>query len=185
MSKFQSVFSLLRILSITAFALFAAAHASAQEIKVEARLIWGSDSETNTNRKIEDPRLNEDLSRIFKWKTYYQITNRIAAIPANETRPLEMSSKCVLNVKNLGDSRIEVSCFGNGKWVSKGAYSLTSGKWLTLGGADRNDTAWFIVMRSRDPKEPAKPATKAPAPPPKTAENTTAVPPPPSATPQK
>jgi hypothetical protein len=159
---FPSFFST-RLL-FTAVLFTGATFASAQEMKIEARLIWGTDSETNITHKIEDPRLNEDLTRIFKWKTYYQITNCSAVIPLNDTQSLEMSSKCLLKVKNMGDSRVEVSCFGNGKWVSKGAYTLPSGKWLTLGGADKNDSAWFIVMRSRSAKEPAKQAPALPKP---------------------
>lgn len=149
-------FSYIRSLVVAACFLSLVSVSCAQEIKVEARLIWGTDAETNVNYKVENRHLKEELSRIFKWKMYYQITNNTVAIPLNETRPLEMSSKCLLKVKNLGDSRVEVSCFGSGKLVSKGAYSLPDGKWLTLGGADRNENAWFIVMRSRPPKTTAK-----------------------------
>jgi hypothetical protein len=136
-----------------AFVLAVAHGTFAQEMKVEARLIWGANAEFADKTKV-DPRLNEDLSRIFKWKTYYQITNCVATLPVNETRSYEMSSQCVLTIKNLGDSKFEVSCVGNGKPVWKGAYPLQPGKWLTLAGPDRNDTAWFIVMRSTDVKKP-------------------------------
>jgi len=127
--------------------------ASAADMKVEARLIWGTNDETtNLNHKPLDPTLTTDLRRIFKWKNYVEITNRITSIPASSSKDLQMSDKCNIKLKNLGQSRIEVSCVGSGKPVSKGVHTLAPGKWLTLAGNDKNDSAWFIVLRSLDAK---------------------------------
>ena len=129
-----------------------AVSAMAEDMKVEARLIWGTDTENKANHKVEDHRLTEDLARIFKWKNYYQITNCTAVIASDVTHSMDMSTKCTVKIKNMGASKVEVSCFGDGKFVSKGIYSLSEGKWLTLAGSDKNDSAWFVVMLSRNPK---------------------------------
>ncbi len=143
----------LRILRAAFFLfLMTAAVAQAEDLKVEARLIWGTDTEDKASHKVEDRRLTEDLGRIFKWKNYYQITNRTATITGDATQSMDMSSKCMVKIKNMGASKVEVSCFGDGKFVSKGVYSLSEGKWLTLAGSDKNDSAWFVVMRSRSLK---------------------------------
>jgi len=132
-------------------ALFAGS-ARAEDIKIEALLIWGSNLDTNLNAKVQDTRVTEALAKAFKWKNYSQITNRTAIIAGDATQTLEMSPKCSIKVKNLGAGKVQVECFGDGKFVSRGDYSLAEGKWFTLAGPDKNDSAWFIVMRSRNPK---------------------------------
>ena len=124
----------------------------AEDIKIEALLIWASNGDTNLNPKVQDTRVTEALAKTFKWKNYSQITNRTAVIAGDATQTLEMSPKCSVKVKNLGAGKVQVECFGEGKFVSRGDYSLAEGKWFTLAGPDKNDSAWFIVMRSRNPK---------------------------------
>ena len=125
--------------------------AFAGEMKLEARLIWGTNTDTNSNTRVQDQRLTKALSGIFKWKNYYEITNRTATIAQDATCSLEMSSKALLKIKNLDGTRIEVSCIGEGKSVTKTVHSLPSGEWLTLGGNVQNDSAWFIVIKSTAP----------------------------------
>lgn len=128
-----------------------AAVARAGDLKLEARLVWGTNEEkADPNCKPVDAGLSEKLHGTFKWKNYYEITNQLAAIPVGQSRDIKMSDKCMLRVKNLGDSRIEVSCIGDGKEVHKGAYSLTPPKWLVLGGNDKDNTAWFVGVRASD-----------------------------------
>jgi hypothetical protein len=139
-------------LLLAAFFLAALA-ARAGDLHLEARLIWGTNDEKGApNSKAVDQTLSSNLHRMFKWKTYYEITNRCAAIAVNKTGDLVMSDHCTLRVKNLGGSRIEVSCIGEGKQVHKGAYTLVPPKWLVLGGSGKDDTAWFVGLRSTDGK---------------------------------
>jgi len=124
--------------------------ARAADMQLEAKLIWGSNDVTNKVKHavVQDPKLSADLHRIFKWSNYYEITDKDLKIPDNKTGILQMSEKCKLEVKNLGKNWIEVNCIGNGKQVSKGKHSLAPGKWVTLAGSDKNNTAWFVVMRT-------------------------------------
>jgi hypothetical protein len=85
---------------------------------------------------------------MFKWKNYFEITNQVADIPENKTRDLKMSDRCTLRIKNLGGSRVEINCIGEGKEVHKRADTLLPHTWLVLGGNDKNNTAWFIGLRS-------------------------------------
>ncbi len=131
----------------------------AEELKLEARLVWGTNEEKpSSNCKPVDPALFDKLHGAFKWKNYFEITNQISSIPVGKTRDIKMSDRCTLHVKNLGHSRIEVNCIGDGKEVHKGAYTLTPPKWLDLGGNDKDNTAWFIGFRSThiDPKAISK-----------------------------
>jgi hypothetical protein len=124
--------------------------ARAADLKLEAKLIWGSNDPTNKvqHPMVKDPKLSSHLHRIFKWNNYYEINTKSVSIPQTKTTDLQMSEKCKLEVKNLGANRIDVSCIGKGKPVSRGTHSLSPGQWFVLGGNDKNNSAWFIVMRS-------------------------------------
>jgi hypothetical protein len=135
----------------------------AADLKLEARLIWGANDEKETVKyEPVDPDLSEKLHRMFKWKNYFEITNKTASVALNQSCDLKMSDACTLQIKNLGASRVEVSCIGHGKQVHKGAYTLVPPQWLVLGGNDTADTAWFIGLRAIDPKsaEPKKAISK-------------------------
>ena len=129
--------------------------ARAADLKLEARLIWGANSDDpSINYKPVDAELAENLHRMFKWKNYYQITNQTAKIALNKSCELKMSNRCTLQVKNVGASRVEVNCIGQGKQVHKGAYTLVPPQWLVLGGNDKDNTAWFIGLRAIDTAKP-------------------------------
>jgi hypothetical protein len=125
----------------------------AADLKVEARLIWGVNDEKPTVKcEPLDSALCDKLHRTFKWKNYYEITNKTAAIAVNHSSELKMSETCAIRVKNLGKSRVEVSCIGHGKEVHRGDYTLEPPQWLVLGGNGSGNTAWFVGLRAIDPK---------------------------------
>jgi hypothetical protein len=138
---------------LSTFLLAAAAAASAADMKLEARLVWGTNDEKGgPNCNPMDAELAAKLHGLFKWKSYFEITNQTASIPLNKTRDLKMSDHCTLRIKNLGGFRVEISCIGEGKPVDKKVDTLTPPKWLVWGGNCKNDTAWFIALRSKDAK---------------------------------
>jgi hypothetical protein len=125
----------------------------AADLKLEARLIWGANDDKETVAyKPVDPELSGKLHRMFKWKNYYEITNKTAGIALNQSRDLKMSDACTIRVKNLGATQVEVSCIGQGKQVHKGTYTLVPPQWLVLGGNGNDNTAWFIGLRTADGK---------------------------------
>jgi hypothetical protein len=131
--------------------LLAAAAAKAADITLEAQLVWGTNDEKGgPNCKPVDADLAACLHRTFRWTNYFEITKQGAIIPEKQTRDLKMSDRCTLRVKNLGGSRVEINCIGQGKEVHKRADTLLPHTWLVLGGNDTNNTAWFIGLRSED-----------------------------------
>ena len=129
----------------------AVAAVSAADLKLEAKLVWGTNDEKGgPDCKPVDAQLAAKLHGMFKWKNYFEITNQIASVPLHKSRDLAMSDRCTLQVRNLGDSRIEVKCIGRGKKVHQGAYTLDPPTWLVLGGNATNNTAWFVGLRSSD-----------------------------------
>jgi hypothetical protein len=140
---------MLRVVAIVGL-LLAVMSTQASDLKLEAKLIWGSNDPTNKVQHpvVKDAKLSAHLRRIFKWENYYEINTKSVSIPHAKTSDLQMSEKCKLEIKNLGGNRIDVSCIGKGKPVSRGTHSLSPGQWFVLGGNDKNNSAWFIVMRS-------------------------------------
>jgi hypothetical protein len=148
-SMFRSILSV--------FLVSAALAARGGDMELEARLVWGtSDDKSDAKCKPVDAELAGKLHGMFKWKNYYEITNETASLALNKIRTLKMSDQCTLELKNVGASRIEVNCIGQGKQVHKGAYTLDPPKWLVLGGSCDNNTAyntaWFIGLRAVDAK---------------------------------
>jgi len=140
----------LRPLFLLCLPFWLALSASAADLTLEAHLIWAS-NESSDPRYLPAPAdLSGKLHQIYKWNTYFEITNQIRSVPAKESRDFRMSDKCVLKIKNLGDSRIEVNCIGQGKQVSKGVHTVTPGQWVVLAGNAKNNTAWFISLRPVD-----------------------------------
>ncbi len=137
----------MRVMFLTVGMFLAAGFAvQAGDLKLEATLVWGTTTGTNVSHQLLDAKRTKDLSRIFKWQSYYAITNRTAVIPANGTRTIPMGAKCQLKVKNLGASRVEVVWMGNNKIISTNVHTLP----LTLAGNDKNDSAYFMLLRSAD-----------------------------------
>jgi len=142
------------LLSAVLLVCFSPLVAEPVDVKLEARLIWGTNDEQSPNPKHKpvDVALTKTLRKVFKWKNYFEENRQNMAIPLNDTRKASMSQQCALEVKNLGNSRVEVKLFGSGKQVARSVQMLPDGDWLTLAGADKNDTAWFVVIRKDSAK---------------------------------
>lgn len=129
--------------------LLSALGAMAGDMAVEAKLVWGTNGEKNdANCKPVSGDLEGKLKGMFKWKHYYELTNVTAMMPLEKMCDLQLSQRCALRLKNMGESRIEVHCIGQGKEVHKGAYTLAPSTWVVLGGNCPDNCAWFIGLRA-------------------------------------
>ncbi|GDY20022.1 hypothetical protein LBMAG56_13670 [Verrucomicrobiota bacterium] len=120
-----------------------------KELKLEARLVAGTneDKAPNPKQKGVDPDLVKTLRKVFKWKNYFEDNRQTATIPVNGRKKITLNSETELEVVNLGGDRIEVKLSLCGKVATKSVNTLPEKEWLTLGGADKNNTAWFVVLR--------------------------------------
>ena len=124
-----------------------AAQAPGAPEEYEVRLIWANNEETSpdpTHKKL-DTNLTAWLKKSFRWSSYYEVNKTVLAIPASQMKEAKLSDVCTVKVKNLGDSRLELELWGKGKRVSKTIEKLD--KWIILAGEDKNETAWFVVIR--------------------------------------
>ncbi len=80
-----------------------AAPLQAAELKLEAKLIWGTNDDNYSDPK--HPRVDEStaakLSKIFQWKYYFEMNRVVGAVPSRGTKSFEMSKKCVIEITEL------------------------------------------------------------------------------------
>jgi hypothetical protein len=126
------------------------------EMTVQAVLVWGTNGEKPPNKNLKElePELARKLSKApYKWKNYFEVDRRLITIPANTNKHVPMSEPCELEIKNLGDDRIEVKLIGRGKPVSRHVEPLPMGQTMILSGDDKDDNAWLIVLRQQAAKK--------------------------------
>ena len=117
----------------------------AANLKMEARLVWGS-NEPSKDHKPVDPAVAEKLGTFAKWKYYYTINNIVADIPSRETRKLKMSEPCTIEITELEGPKIELKVIGKGKPVNKTVKQIVKGETIVIGGDAENKCAWFVVL---------------------------------------
>jgi len=123
--------------------------------RVEAILVWATHvAKTNdTSLKELEPQLAQKLGKRFKWNLYYEVRRKEATVGTKDPTHVPISDKCSLDVKQLGEHRFEVNLTGKGKPVSRMVESLANGHLMILGGDDKNDTAWIILIRELPAKK--------------------------------
>jgi hypothetical protein len=128
-----------------------AVESRAADQQFQVQLVWGTDGEKPkepSTLKEVDQKLLEKFKGIFKWKNYFEVSRKRLSIPKNGVQKLRLSDKCDIQVQDLGNSRMEIQLFGEGKLVLKGSGSYTR-EGLIVGGDVKNETAWFVVLTPR------------------------------------
>lgn len=130
----------------------------AQNLKIEAKLVWGTDDLQSPNPKHHalEPGLSKRLKESpYRWKNYFEENHQEVEIPVGQTRSkIVMSDRCTLDIKNLGGEKVEVRLHGNGKPVSVHQESLSKNGLLVIGGPAANSTAWLVTIRKAAPANP-------------------------------
>ena len=121
----------------------------AADLKLDLQLIWGTNDPQSSDPKHKpvEPALAKKMGKSpFKWKNYFEISRKQIAVAPNATQKATMSEHCTVQVKNLGDGRIEVTLIGKGKTVRKDTHVLKNGMFVIGGDVANNDTSWFVVV---------------------------------------
>jgi hypothetical protein len=126
----------------------------AANLKLEAKLIWGTDDEKSPdpNHKPVDPKLKEKLQKIFKWKHYFVVNRVVREVPNRSANKFELSKECTIEIKELEGPRIEVKLIGKGKEVHKTTLTIEKGQSVVYSGDDKNQSAWFVIITELDGK---------------------------------
>src|SRR5690242_7613068 len=81
----------------------ATARAGSDEMKLDAKLIWGTNEEKSPDPKHKPvaPELAEKLKNSpFKWKNYFEVKSECFALPKSEEKTISMSKTCEIRIKN-------------------------------------------------------------------------------------
>jgi hypothetical protein len=121
---------------------------AAGEMNFQVQLIWGTDGERPKDKPLQevDPKLQDKLKAVFKWKNYFDVAEKTLSIPKDGSQKLKLSDKCEIQVQDLGGSRIEIRLFGEGKFVVKKVQAVAPGEVIVLAGDGKDKTAWFVVL---------------------------------------
>jgi hypothetical protein len=121
---------------------------SAADPKLEVQLVWGTndDSSSNPEHKPLEAPLAKKLG-MFKWKNYFTVNRKDVALSGNVAQKVRLSPKCEIQIKHLDGPRYEINVFGQGKHVRKITEKITKQDSLVIAGDDKNDCAWFILIR--------------------------------------
>ena len=122
---------------------------AAEELKIEAKLLWATNDDTSPNPKHKkvDEEFAKKLRNIpFKWKNYFEENCVTGVIPSRQSRVFKMSSHCTIEITELEGPKVEVKLIGEGKPVNKTIKSLSRGEFFTIGGDSKNGSAWLVIV---------------------------------------
>jgi hypothetical protein len=144
----------MRFLLILSLAVLAPAQLQAAELKLEIKLIWGTNDKTSPDptHKPVDAVTAGKLRKVFTWTNYFEVKRVTGTVPSRGTNRFEMSKKCAIEITELEGPKVEVTLIGEGKRVNKTTRHLTKGECFTLGGEDKNGSAWFVMVTELDEK---------------------------------
>ncbi len=123
-----------------------------ENLKLEAKLIWGTNEPRSPNpaHKPVDKEIGEKLQKVFKWQNYFIVKTVVKVVPSRGSNKFVLSDKCTIEVTELEGPKVEVKLIGEGKEVHKAIKGLSRKEWFTYAGDDKNDTAWFVIIRQLD-----------------------------------
>ena len=124
--------------------------AAAADLKLEAQLVWGTSEAKSPDPKHKsvDADVRHKLASLpLKWSNYFEVNRQKFTVAPEATKRADLSEKCAVEVKNLGDDKVEVVLFGKGKEIWKGMQHLPRGEILILGGNAPAESAWLVTLK--------------------------------------
>jgi hypothetical protein len=151
--------------------LFAAVPAFAEELKIEAVLVWGTndDKSPDPNHKLVDAKTAEELRKVFAWKNYFEVSRKKGTVPSRGTNSFAVSKHCTVEIAELEGPKVGVLLIGKGKPQNRTIKTLSREEKFVLAGDVKDGSAWFVIISQLDEKaaavanEKTAPAPKTPA----------------------
>lgn len=139
------------------FLLGAANPAPAEELKLQAQLVWGTDGgrpEGQDMREL-DASIREKFMRHLRWKNYYVVRSAVADVSKGDLKRMELSKRCSVDVQRE-DKEIVIRIYslrdGSEPRVLKTdripEERLRAGHAIVFGGDSKDnwEDAWFVVL---------------------------------------
>lgn len=141
--------------SIVILLLLGVVSVHAGELKLEAQLIWGTNDPKppKPEHKPVDDATAQRLRKVFKWKSYFIVNSQTKIVPSRGSNRFKLSDDCTVEITELEGPKVEVKLIGKGVPVHKSTKELQKGEWFVYSGDDKNESAWFIIIRDIVEKE--------------------------------
>jgi len=137
------------LLSVLFFLPGALATVAADELKFHVHLVWATDDPNppaGKDYKPIEPDIRKQI-KALKWKNYFEVRHTDFALAPGTSKKVAISEKCSIDVKDLGNSSVEVVLIGKGKEVAKVKQTLRKGQILVPAGDAPNETAWLVILQ--------------------------------------
>ena len=127
----------------------ALSRAAAGDLQFQVHLVWATDDPKPPQGKDYKPVDSEIRTKIkaLKWKNYFEVRHVDFSVPQSSSKKVPISDKCSIEVKDLGNSNVEVALIGKGKEVARVKQTLRKGEILVPAGDAPNETAWLVIVR--------------------------------------
>ena len=122
---------------------------SAGELQFQVHLVWATDDAKppqGKDYKPIEPELRTQI-KALKWKNYFEVRHVDFSVPQGASKKVPISDKCSIEVKDLGNSSVEVVLVGKGKEVARVKQVLPKGHILVPAGDAPNETAWLAILK--------------------------------------
>jgi acylphosphatase len=123
--------------------------AAAGEMQFQVHLVWATDDPKPPQGKDYKPLEPEIRKQVkaLKWKNYFEVRHVDFSLSPATSKKVSISDKCSIEVKDLGNSNLEVVLIGKGKEVARVKQVLRKGEILVPAGDAPNETAWLAILK--------------------------------------
>lgn len=123
--------------------------ARAADLKFQVQLVWATDDPKPPEGKNYLPVDPETRNRLkaLKWRNFFEVRRIDFSVAPGAARKVAISEKCEMDLKDLGNSVVEVVVIGKGKEVARVKQALPKGEILVPGGNAPNETAWLAILK--------------------------------------
>lgn len=137
-----------------ALSLLTATPAFAEELRIEAKLIWGTNDEKSPepSHKLVDAKTADGLRKVFAWKNYFEVSRTHGVVPNRGTNAFKVSKDCTVEIAELEGPKVGVLLIGKGKPQNRTIKALSRGESFVLGGDVKDGSAWFVIISQLDEK---------------------------------
>lgn len=129
--------------------------AQAKELKLEVKLIWGTNDEKSPKKEHApvDEATAAKLRKVFPWKYYFVEKKVTGVVPSRGSNQFKMSGKCSIEITELEGPRVEVKLIGKGEPVHKAIKEIRKGEWFVYTGDDaKREHGWLVIITALDEK---------------------------------
>ena len=122
--------------------------ASAANLEINLKLIWGTNDAKSPNPKHKpvSPELTNKLRKIFQWKNYFEVNDVTGRVPSRQSKKFRLSDKCEIEITEMEGPKVEIKLYGEGKVVNKITKPLVKGESVFIGAEDKGENSWFIMI---------------------------------------